>query len=49
MENNEFKKIRIKTRTYYYIHGIVKLEDFLADNILKDKQPHKNIVTSYKI
>ena len=34
MENNEFKKVRIKNRTCYYFDNIIKLEDFDIDNIL---------------
>ena len=34
MENNEFKKIRIKNRTRYYFDDIIKFEDFDFDNIL---------------
>ena len=40
MENNEFKKFRIKNRTCYYFDGIIKLEDFDLDNILIDKKSH---------
>ena len=28
MEKNEFKKVRIKNRTCYYVDDIIKLEDF---------------------
>ena len=44
MENNEFKKVRIKNRTCYYFDDIIKLEDF-------DKKSHTNISiydTSYR-
>ena len=51
IENNEFKKIRIKNRTCYYFDDIIELEDFDLDNILIDKKSHKNILIydiSYK-
>ena len=44
MENNEFKKVRIKNRTCYYFDGIIKLEDFDLDNISKDEISHENIL-----
>ena len=44
MENNEFKKFRIKNRMCYYFDDIIKLEDFDLDNILIDKKPHENIL-----
>ena len=34
MDNNEFKKVRIKNCTCYYFDNIIKLEDFDIDNIL---------------
>ena len=40
MENNEFKKVRIKYRTCYYLHDIIKLEDFDLDNIFIDEKLH---------
>ena len=46
-----FKKIRIKKRTCYYIDDIIKLEDFDLDNILIDEKSHENILIydiSYK-
>ena len=52
MENNEFKKGRIKNRTCYYFGDIIKLEDFDIDNILIDEKLHKNMLIydiSYKI
>ena len=52
MENNEFKKVRIKNRTCYYFDDIIKLEDFDLDNIFIDKKSHENILIydiSYKI
>ena len=36
MENNEFKKARIKIRTCYYFDDTIKLEDFNLDNTLTD-------------
>ena len=38
MENDEFKKLHIKSRRCYYLDGIVKLEDFHFDNSLIDKK-----------
>ena len=38
MENNEFKKVYIKSCTCYYFNNITKLEDFDIDNILIDKK-----------
>ena len=38
MENNEFKKVCIKNRTYYYFDDIIQSEDFDLDNILIDKK-----------
>ena len=51
MENNEFKKVRIKNGTCYYFDDIFKLEDFDLDNILIDEKSHENILIyeiSYK-
>ena len=51
MEKNEFKKVCIKNRMCYYFHDIIKLEDLDFDNILIDKNSHKNIMIydiSYK-
>ena len=47
MENNGFKKHRIKNRTCYF-DDIIKLEDFDFNNILIDEKSHENILT-YKI
>ena len=44
MENNEFKKFRIKNRTCYYFDNIIKLEDFDIDKISIDEKSHKNIL-----
>ena len=52
MENNEFKKIRIKNLTCYYFDDIIKLEYFDLDNILMDEKLHQNILMydiSYKL
>ena len=45
MENNEFEKDRVKNRTRYYFHDIIKLklEDFDLDNILIDKKSRHQI------
>ena len=51
MENNAFKKVRIKNRTCYYFDDIIKLEDFHLDSILIDEKSHENILIyniSYK-
>ena len=48
MENNEFKKVRIKTHMcYYYFDDIIKLEDSDLDNILIDEKSYKNILIYY--
>ena len=44
MENNEFKKVSIKNRTYCYFNDIIKLEEFDIDNILTDEKTHENIL-----
>ena len=41
MENNDFKKVRIKNSTCYHFDGIIKLEDFDLGNILIDKNRTK--------
>ena len=51
MENNEFEKVRIKNRTYYYFNDKIKLKDFSLVNILIDENSHENILIydiSYK-
>ena len=51
MENNKFKKFRIKNCTCYYLDDIIKLEGFDFDNILTDDKSHKKILIydiSYK-
>ena len=51
MENNEFKKVRIKNPTFYYFDDIIKLEDFHMANILIDEKSLENILIydiSYK-
>ena len=35
MENNEIKRISIKNRTCYYFDGIIKIEDFDVDKIIR--------------
>ena len=49
MENHEFKKIGIKSRSCYYFDDIFKLKGFDLDNILINKKLYKNILISYKI
>ena len=44
MENNEFKKVRIKNCTCYYFDDIIKLEDFDIENILIDEKSQENIL-----
>ena len=44
MENNEFKKVRIKNHTCYYFDDIIKLEDFDIYKTLIDEKSHKNIL-----
>ena len=51
MKNNEFKKVLIKNRTCNYFNDLVKLKDFILDNILLHEKSHKNILIhgiSYK-
>ena len=51
MENNEFKKVPIKSRMLYYFDDIIKLEVCDIDNILEDEKSHINILIydiSYK-
>ena len=43
MENNELK-VRIKNRTCCYFDGIIKLEDFDLNNILRDEKSHDTIL-----
>ena len=43
MENNEFKKVCIKTCTCYYFDDKIKLEDFDLDNILIEEKSRENI------
>ena len=42
MENNEWKRVTIKIRTWYYYDDIIKTEDF--DNILSDEKWYENIL-----
>ena len=42
MENNEFKKVHIKSRTCYYLDDITKTEDFDSDILIDESQ--KNIL-----
>ena len=49
MENHEFKKIGIKSRSCYYFDDIFKLKGFDLDNILINEKLYKNILISYKI
>ena len=44
MENNEFKKVSIKNRTYYYFDDIIKFKDFHLNNILLDEKSYGNIL-----
>ena len=41
MENNEFKKVHPKNRTYYFFKDIIEL-DFDIDNTLMDEKSQKN-------
>ena len=43
MDNNEYKKVRIKNCTCSYFDDITKLEDFDLDNILIGKKSHENV------
>ena len=44
MENDEFKKVRIKNRTCYYFDDIIKFEDFGFSKILIDKKSYENLL-----
>ena len=44
MENNKYKKVRIKNRTCYYFDDIIKVEDFEFNNILINGKLHENIL-----
>ena len=46
MENNGFKKVRIKNCACYYFDVITKLEDFNIDNILIYDISYKNLIYS---
>ena len=51
MENNEFKKVRIKNCTCYCFDDTIKLEDFDLDDILIDEESYENVLIydiSYK-
>ena len=37
MENNEFKKVCIKNRTWYYFDDIIRFGNFDSGNISSDK------------
>ena len=43
MEKIEFKKVWIKNRTCYYFSEIIKLEDFVINNILIEEKSDENI------
>ena len=43
MENDEFKKTRIKNGTCYF-DDIIKLEDIDFDHVLIDRKSHENIL-----
>ena len=45
MENNELKRVRIKSRTcFFFFVYIIRLEDFDLDNILVDEKANENIL-----
>ena len=44
IENNEFKKVRIKNRTFYYFDDTIKLEDFDLDDILIHEKSQENFL-----
>ena len=41
MKNNEFKKVRVKSRPCYYFDYIIKMEDFRFNNFLIDENHTK--------
>ena len=44
MEINELNKVRIKNRTFYYFHDIIKLENFDLYNIPIERNLQENIL-----
>ena len=44
MEINELNKVRIKNRTFYYFHDIIKLENFDLYNIPIEQNLQENIL-----
>ena len=47
MENNEFKKVRIKIRTCYCFDEVINLEDFDFNKILIDEKSHENMLIDH--
>ena len=44
MENNEFKKVLVKTDTCYHFDDIIRSEDFDYNNFLIDEKSYKNVL-----
>ena len=44
MENDEFKKVCIKNRMFYYFDDIINIKDFDFDEILFDEKLYKNVL-----
>ena len=42
--NDKLQEIKIKNCTYYYFYSIIKIEDFVLDNILMDEKPYEKIL-----
>ena len=45
--NDELNEINIKNRPYYYLDGMINIEDSDLDNILIDEKSCKNILVYY--
>ena len=47
MENNEFKKVRMKNHACYYLDDIINLKDFGLHKILVDKKSQEKSLIYY--
>ena len=44
MDHNEFRKVCIKNRRWYYFDDIIELEDFYLGNSSIDEKSNENIL-----
>ena len=44
MENNEFKKVRMKNHACYYLDDIINLKDFGLHKILVNKKSQEKVL-----